>query len=160
MFTKNPSPHHSYSHIPFTAKEDKCGIIIDVNNPPLILIIDDDPNFREIFSAMLKIHGFNPETAEDAILGIEKIKQTKPDLVLMDVIMPKMNGIEAFIKIKEDPTIKETPVLFMTNLGDFNIEAKLVDEKFSQEVGATGYLRKTDDHEVLAKKIEEMFKKN
>jgi CheY-like chemotaxis protein len=127
---------------------------------PLILIIDDDPNFREIFSAMLKIHGFHPETAEDAVAGIEKIKQMKPDLVLMDILMPKMTGIEAFMKIKEDPTIKETPILFLTSLGDFNTEARLVDEKFSQEMGAVGYLRKSDDHETLAKEIEEMFKKN
>lgn len=146
-----------FTYLRSRQKKDEYGIIMDVNTPPLILIIDDDPNFRKIFSAMLKIHGFNPETAEDAFLGIEKIKQIKPDLVLMDVIMPKMNGIEAFIKIKEDPAIKETPVLFMTNLGDFNVEAKLVDEKFSKEIGAVGYLRKTDDHEALAEKIEEIF---
>ena len=131
-----------------------------MHTPPLILIIDDDPNFREIFSAMLKIHGFDPETAESAIAGIEKIKQTKPDLVLMDVLMPGMTGIEVFMKIKEDPTIKDTPVLFLTSLGDFNTEAKLADEKFSQDMGAVGYLRKTDDHETLAKKVEETLAKS
>ena len=131
-----------------------------MHTPPLILIIDDDPNFLEIFSVELNAHGFHVETAEDAFAGIEKIKQTKPDLVLMDVLMPKMTGIEAFVKIKEDPMIKETPILFLTNLGDFNTEAKLADEKFSQEIGAIGYLKKTDDHEMLVKKIEEVFKKN
>lgn len=122
--------------------------------------IDDDPNFREIFSTMLRIYGFGIETAEDAIAGIEKIKKLRPDLVLMDVIMPVMNGIEAFLKIKEDPTIKETLVMFLTSLGDFNTETKSVDDKFSREMGAMGYLRKTDDHETLAEKIKAVFEKN
>jgi len=114
-------------------------------NPPLILIVDDEASFREIFSTKLKAVGFNVETAEDGTEGIKKAKELKPDLVLMDVEMPGISGVDAMIKLKEDPKTEELKILFLTALGDPRAEIQEINRRLSKEMGAIGYLKKTDD---------------
>lgn len=120
---------------------------------PLLLVVDDDPNFREIFSTKLKTSGYRVETAENGAQGVETAKSSKPDLILMDVNMPVMDGPSALLKLKEDPATKDIKVVFITNLGDIHEDIQEVNTKFSQGFGAQGYLRKTDDLDALAEKI-------
>ncbi len=117
---------------------------------PLILVVDDEPDFREIFAAKLKAEGYRVETAENGKIGIEKIKQIKPNLVLMDVKMPVMDGPSAVLAIREDADIKDTKIAFLTSLGDPRLEIQDLNRKFSQEFGTQGYLKKTDDLDTLA----------
>ena len=94
------------------------GIIISMAEQKLILIVDDEPAFREIFGAKFAADGFRIETAENGQIGIEKAKALKPDLILMDVNMPVMDGATAVLKFRDDPETKDLKVVFLTNLGD------------------------------------------
>ena len=120
-----------------------------MENPPLILVVDDEADFREIFSTKLTAAGFRVETAVDGVDGVTKAKSLLPDLVLMDVQMPKLDGIEAMIKLKEDPKTENLRVLFLTALGDPRMEIQEINRRLSKEIGAVGYLKKTDDLDVL-----------
>ena len=120
---------------------------------PLILIVDDEANFREIFSMKLKNAGYRVETADGGEQGIEKAKSLKPNLVLMDVNMPGMDGAAAVLKLRDDPATKDMKVAFLTSLGDPHREMQDLNIKFSEGFGAQGYLKKTDDLDLLVEKI-------
>jgi two-component system alkaline phosphatase synthesis response regulator PhoP len=120
---------------------------------PLILVVDDEPDFREIFSAKLSGEGFRVQTAENGKVGVEKAKALAPDLVLMDVKMPVMDGAAAVLKMREDPAMKNMKVAFLTSLGDPRLEMQEINQKFSEDFGAQGYLKKTDDLDTLVTKI-------
>ena len=125
---------------------------------PLILIVDDEPAFREIFSMKLMAEGYRIETAENGEVGVAKAKQLKPDLVLMDVKMPVLDGPSAVLKLREDPETKNMKVAFLTSLGDPRLEMQEINKKFSEEFGAQGYLKKTDDLDLLAQRIKDFLK--
>lgn len=124
---------------------------------PLILIVDDEPDFLEIFSIKLRSDGFQVETAENGAVALEKMKAMKPDLVLMDVKMPVMDGATAVLKMRADPDMKDIKVAFLTSLGDPRFEMAEINKKFSEQFGAQGYLKKTDDLDVLCEKIRELL---
>lgn len=119
-----------------------------------ILVVDDDPDFREIFSTHLRMKGFDVDTADGAEIGLSKIRASAPDLVLMDVQMPPgMTGIEAFFELKNDPATANVPVMFLTNLGATEVEAQQINTQYAQELGAVGVLKKTDDLSTLSQNI-------
>ena len=120
---------------------------------PLILIVDDEPDFREIFSMKLKASGYRVETATNGAEGVERTKALKPNLILMDVKMPVMDGPTAVLKLRDDPATKDIKVAFLTSLGEPRIEMQDLNVKFSEDFGAQGYLKKTDDLDSLVEKI-------
>lgn len=124
-----------------------------MNNPPLILIVDDEQNFREIFSVALKKEGYSVETATDGEEGFQKAKNTKPDLILMDMEMPHLNGAGAVMKLKSDDETKNLKVIFLTNYGDPAAEAVGADIHFSKDIGAADYIRKTDDVDEIIQRV-------
>jgi two-component system OmpR family response regulator len=77
----------------------------------------------------------------------------KPDLILMDVNMPVLDGPSAVLKLRDDPATKDLKVTFLTNLGEPHEEIQELNEKFSEDFGAQGYLKKTDDLGSLVEKI-------
>jgi CheY-like chemotaxis protein len=91
-------------------------------------------------------------------VGVEKAKALKPALILMDVKMPVMDGASAVLKLKEDPATKDIKVAFLTSLGDPRLEMQDINKRFSQEFGAQGYLKKTDDLDTLTEKIKGFLK--
>ncbi len=120
---------------------------------PLILIVDDEPEFREIFSMKLTAAGFRVETAENGQVGVEKAKQLQPALILMDVMMPVMDGASAVLKLQESPETRAIKVAFLTSLGDPRSEIHDNDQKFAKDFGAVQYLKKTDDLDLLVAKV-------
>ena len=120
---------------------------------PLVLVVDDEAEFREIFSVNLLKLGYRVETADDGIKGFAKAKEIHPDLILMDVKMPGQTGIETLLKLKEDPDTKDIKVMFLTNFGEVNTELQKVDEQFSLDVGAVGYMHKGDDFSKVADRV-------
>lgn len=125
----------------------------------VVLLVDDDANFREIIKAKLEAAGFVVIEANDGEDSINKAKDNKPDLILMDIQMPKMNGIEALSKIKADPDISQTKILFLTNYGEVNTADAPIDDKFARDIGAIGHLRKTDDLDKIIERVkQELFK--
>lgn len=121
------------------------------------MVVDDEPDFREIFSAKLAAAGFRVDTAENGQVALDKMAKAKPDLVLMDVKMPVLDGAAAVLAMKEDPALKDIKVVFLTSMGDPHVEIQEIDKKFSAEFGAQGYLRKTDDLGVLTEKIKALL---
>lgn len=81
-----------------------------------ILIIEDDPFLSEMYTAKLTQSGFNVEVAYDGKEGLIKARTVKPDLILLDVVLPKMDGYEVLEEIKKDVNLRKTPVIFLTNL--------------------------------------------
>ena len=125
-------------------------------NKPLVLVVDDEENFREIFSAKLGAAGFQVETASNGAESIQKAKALKPNLILMDVKMPGMDGVEAFMKLQADPETENFRILFLTNLGDSREELQEVNRRLSKEMGAVGYFKKTDDLDYLVERIKNL----
>ena len=111
--------------------------------PKIILVVDDDPSFCEIFSAHLSASGYHVETAQSAAEGIMKAKSFHPDLILMDVKMPGTTGTDAVLQLKNDPETASIKVLFLTSTG--SVQGEEVNEKFALEMGAAGYIKKSEN---------------
>ena len=79
---------------------------------PLILVVDDEQNFLEIFRAKLTAEGYRVETATGGVAGIARAKELKPNLILMDVKMPDMEGTKAAMLLREDEDLKDTKIVF------------------------------------------------
>jgi len=82
-----------------------------------ILIIEDDRFLRELMVRKLKMENFEVVEAEDGADGLKKIKEEKPDLVLLDLILPEMDGFEVLEQKRRDEEIKDIPVIILSNLG-------------------------------------------
>ena len=107
---------------------------------PLILIVDDEPDMLFLYSTKLKRGGFDVVTAENGAQGIALAKEKHPALILMDVKMPGMNGIEAFSELQKDPATQDIKVVFLTAFGDPGNSK--IDGKFAKGVGAMDFLKK------------------
>ncbi|MBL7150164.1 MAG: response regulator [Candidatus Pacebacteria bacterium] len=85
--------------------------------PKTILVVEDDKFLRELIVRKLKEEDFNISEAIDGEDGIKKIKEEKPDLVLLDLILPGIDGFEVLSKMKEDMSLAQIPVIILSNLG-------------------------------------------
>jgi len=82
-----------------------------------ILIVEDDRFLRELINRKLLEEGFDVAQAIDGESGVKKIKEEKPDLVLLDLILPGIDGFEVLSRIKNDPDVSSIPILILSNLG-------------------------------------------
>ena len=121
-----------------------------VENKKKILIVDDEPNVRRLLHTILG-KTFDVLEAEDGRQAIEMTNSQKPDVVLMDMMMPKMDGLTACHMIKNDPATKSIPVIMVTAIG-FELNVKL-----SQQMGASGYVTKPFSSEDLLGKITQVL---
>lgn len=112
-----------------------------------ILIAEDDLLLQNMYKKKFEIAGFVVDVAYDGEEALEEMKTFGPDIVLMDVIMPKLNGIQVLEKAQADNSIRHIPVIILTNLGG-NIDAQTALKK-----GAVSYMVKSDftPAEVVAK---------
>ncbi|MBE0624793.1 MAG: response regulator [Burkholderiales bacterium] len=101
-----------------------------------ILIVDDSPTDRLHLSNMLSRNGFKVETAESAEDGLAKVRQMRPDLVLMDVVMPGQNGFQATRTLTRDDTTKDIPIILCTSKG------QETDKVWGMRQGARDYIVK------------------
>jgi DNA-binding response OmpR family regulator len=101
-----------------------------------ILIIEDDKFLRELIGQKLLKEGYDIVEAVDGEKGIKSIKEEKPDLVLLDLILPGMDGFEVLTKVKEDAGIAQIPVIILSNLGQKD------DIEKGLKMGAVDYLIK------------------
>lgn len=79
-----------------------------------VLLIDDEPEIIETVKFLLGLKNFEVVAAMDGVEGLEKAKSEKPDLILLDLILPKLNGYEVCARLKRDPDTKDIPVLILT----------------------------------------------
>ncbi len=81
-----------------------------------ILIVDDEQKIRELLDLRLSAEGFKVIQAVDGEEGVAQARKHSPDLILMDVMMPKMDGAEAVNELRQDPATKDIPVIFLTSM--------------------------------------------
>ncbi len=85
-----------------------------------ILLIEDDPFLGEMYTDKFAQSGFKIDVATDGKEGMNKIKKSRPDLILLDVVLPKMDGFEILKELKKDSKLEKIPVVLLTNLGQKN----------------------------------------
>ena len=98
-----------------------------------ILVVEDDPSIREVAAIGLRAAGFDVDTAADGLAGLDRFKHGRPDLVLLDVMLPRMDGLELCREIRREST---TPVVMLTARGD------TIDVVVGLEAGADDYVKK------------------
>ena len=103
-----------------------------------ILIIEDDPLMQRMYQKAFAFDGYEVSVAGDGVEGLEKVRAEKPTIVLLDVMMPKMNGLDTLGKIKADPELKAIPVIMLTNL------AGSADAEKALSIGAVKYIIKSE----------------
>jgi CheY-like chemotaxis protein len=112
-----------------------------------ILIVEDEPKNMTLTKDILKISGYETIEAVDGRQGVEKAKSARPDLILMDIMMPKMDGYAACREIKADPATKNIPVIMLTAVGyDLN-------KRLAKQMGADGYVTKPFSRQQLVDAI-------
>jgi len=102
-----------------------------------ILFIEDESTLQKTLTDILTQAGYKVISALDGEIGLRLAKKEKPDLILLDIILPRVDGFEILKKIKEDPELKEIPVIVLTNL------EKMEDVEKAIQLGAKTYLVKT-----------------
>jgi two-component system, OmpR family, alkaline phosphatase synthesis response regulator PhoP len=103
-----------------------------------ILIVEDDQFLLKIYDVKFKKEGYDVMLAEDGDLAIELAKSSKPDLILLDLILPKKDGFDVLKELKSDAGLKDIPVIVLTNLGQDE------DAKKGMELGADDYVIKAN----------------
>ena len=103
---------------------------------PTILVVDDDAQIRTFVARQLKNEGYNVELARTGDEALERAAELIPDLIVLDVNMPEMDGLEACRRLKQDPLTNEIPVIFITGKTEEEDEAR------GFEVGAVDYIPK------------------
>jgi len=117
-----------------------------------ILIIEDDQDVRELYAEVLRDEGFEIEEAVDGQAGLAKILQNGYDLILLDIMLPKFDGLEVLKTIKQKAEVKGIPVILLTNLG----REAIIKEGFS--LGADGYLIKSEPtHEEIVSEVKKFL---
>jgi CheY-like chemotaxis protein len=124
-------------------------------NKANILVVDDDERTRRMMEAMLSPQGYGVILARDGKQGVEVARSKKPDFILMDMMMPEMDGLTACSQIKANPTTKGIPLFMLTAVGGAANK-----EMAEKAWGADGYLTKPVDLQELLKTIDRYLRPN
>jgi len=127
-----------------------------VDSQARILVIDDDPLFVETTKTVLESKDYQVITAFDGDEGLQKARDEKPDLILLDIIMPTQDGFQVCEQIKGNPQLAEIPVIILTSFAKQKGETNIpVSAGFQLE--AEGYLDKPVDPKELLEYVEKML---
>ena len=124
---------------------------------PLILVIDDEVNFLDIMRTELVASGCRVETAASGKEGIAKARSLHPNLILMDIQMPVMDGRQAALTLSNDPATAALPIMFLTSLDVSTSEIHDADRQFARRFGAVEYIEKLDDLSMIVKKVKDFL---
>ena len=112
-----------------------------------ILLVDDEPSIVKMVGKRLEIEGFDVLIAMDGQDGLSKAQTERPDLIVLDLMLPKLNGYEVCTMLKQDARYQKIPVVL------FTAKAQEKDEKLGMECGANAYVRKPFRAQELLEKI-------
>ncbi len=121
--------------------------------PKKILIADDEPDILEIVSYNLGKEGYEVYTAKDGNEAIERAKQIHPDLIILDVMMPKKTGVEVCQILRSQPMFQDTLIIFLTAMSDEASQIK------GLETGADDYVNKPISPKVLISRVNALFRR-
>lgn len=103
-----------------------------------VVIVEDEKMLADMYTTKFSMEGFDAHKANDGQVGFELVKSSRPDIVLLDIIMPKIDGFAVLRMIRAEPTTKDIPVILLSNLGQDE------DIKKGKEYGATDYFVKAN----------------
>lgn len=112
-----------------------------------ILIVDDSPTEVHVFQNILESNGFEVDTAPDGETGIRRARETLPDLILMDIVMPGINGFQATRKLHRDQTTADIPIVIVTT------KDQETDRIWGLRQGARGYIVKPVSEKALIQSV-------
>lgn len=104
-----------------------------------IFLVEDDPMLTELYQTKLEMEGFQVTVATDGEAGLKQAKKLKPDLILLDIMLPKLNGFAVLKQLKANKATADIPVIVLTNLGGEKADN---DKKLSLSLGASQFLVK------------------
>jgi DNA-binding response OmpR family regulator len=117
-----------------------------------ILLVDDEPDLVEMVKMRLEVAGYEAITAYDGQEGLDKARKEKPDLIILDLMLPKMDGYKVCTMLKRDQRYMKIPIIL------FTARAQESDQKLGKEVGADAYITKPFEPQTLLSKIKELLK--
>lgn len=118
--------------------------------PPRVLVVDDSEVIRELISVNLELEGFEVVTAEDGQDALDRIQDIRPDLVTLDVVMPRMDGFETAARLRADAATRHIPVVMVS------AAAQEGDLQRGREIGVNAYITKPFQPEELVQVVREL----
>ncbi len=112
-----------------------------------ILLVDDEAGFAELLRDLLRMDDYEVEVANDGVEGVEKVQTFKPDVIISDIVMPRMSGFEMFKKLKSSTETASIPFLFITGFQDERVLAE------ARKIGVFGILQKPIDLEQIENRV-------
>jgi two-component system alkaline phosphatase synthesis response regulator PhoP len=118
-----------------------------------VLVVDDEKDILQIVKYNLELHGYEVETAENGVDAIAKLKTYKPELIILDIMMPHKDGIQTCIEIRANPEYDEILIIFLTALSDEKSEIR------GLELGADDYISKPIKPKLLISRVHSAFRR-
>jgi CheY-like chemotaxis protein len=121
-----------------------------------VLVVDDELDMRTFITTLLETNGFKPLTAQDGFQGLEVARKNKPSLIILDVMMPRESGINLYRELRNDPDLKDIPVIMLSALSKktFFHSQKVLDQYRGEKIPEpTAYIEKPPDPEELLEVI-------
>ena len=129
-----------------------CGLRTSMNPARKILIVDDEPNIVVPLQFLMEQNGYQVQIAETGEAAMDLIARYRPDLVLLDIMLPGVNGLEVCQMLREDPSLKKTKIILVSALG------RDVDIAKGMAMGADAYITKPFSNREMVSRVNELLK--
>lgn len=120
---------------------------------PTVLLVDDEDEMLEMYAAKLQEADFETLAAHDGYEAIDMAKEDQPDLILLDIMMPGLSGMETLLKLKEDPATADIPVAFLSSLPETADEVAT-----AKTAGAADFISKDIELDAFAERVEKILR--
>lgn len=134
--------------------------MVDSENKKKILIVDDELDVRIYVGTLFETSGYEPIAARNGNEGLRKAKELSPDLIILDVMMPKSGGVNMYRELKADQQLRDIPVIMLTAVGEksFSHYLKMLKFKIKGPIpDPNAYMEKPLDHERLLEIVKEII---
>ena len=123
------------------------------SSKPRVLLVDDDPSIQKIYKKRLVVAGYEVQTCFDGEEALQQVRTHPPEVIILDIMLPKLNGYEVCSRLKDDAATKDIPIIMFTARGELphHIAGFLV--------GANAYISKTCDSKLLLEQVQSLVKK-
>ena len=127
-----------------------------MNEKKRILVVDDEPDFASLVQGNLEKEGFEVEVAYDGVVGLEKVKANPPDAIVLDVMMPEMDGYAMCAKLKEDEKYEDIPIVLLTAVAS-HMSTTRYSHADGMQTEADDYLAKPASAEDITKSVKRLL---
>jgi DNA-binding response OmpR family regulator len=125
-----------------------------------ILVVDDDPDVLEAINIILEANGYEVVTARDGLDGLDKLKEEKPDLMILDLLMPRMDGFEVCKELKDPRRAKyaHIPIIILSSVKE-QASRRRYELETGLQLDVDDYVEKPIEHTILLERVEKILKK-